>query len=104
VHLIKIAGTSAAAILLAATIAAQMSHECPQPAASSVSKPISMNDFKKRDAAEPKKKLSDDQFQVTPEITPATKFFSAEGVPPEISGEESGRLYPSRLRPTHGLI
>ena len=52
VHLTKIAGVAAAVVLLAAAIAAQVSHERPQPAVSSASEPKPMKDFKKPDEAE----------------------------------------------------
>jgi hypothetical protein len=77
VHLTKIAGTAAVVILVAAAIAAQISHERPQPAVSSASEPKPMKDFKKPDAAELKKKLSDDQFAVTQQCGTEPPFHNA---------------------------
>jgi peptide methionine sulfoxide reductase msrA/msrB len=117
--LTKIAGIAAAVILLAAAIAAQVSNDRPQPAVSSASEPKPMKDFKKPDAAELKKKLSDEQFTVTQKCGTEPPFRNAywdnhkPGIYVDVvSGEvlfssldkfDSGTGWPSFTKPAPGI-
>src|SRR5712671_4825510 len=67
----------AAAVLLAAGLVAMVRHGRAQPAGISTFEPEHMNDFKKPDAAQLKKKLSSEQFAVTQQCGTEPAFRNA---------------------------
>lgn len=66
-----------ALVLLAVVLVATVRHERTQPAETTTFEPQTMNDFKKPDAAELKKKLSSEQFHVTQQCGTEPPFRNA---------------------------
>lgn len=107
-----------ALVLLAAGLVATMRHGRTQPAETTTFNPQSMNDFKKPDAAELKKKLSSEQFHVTQQCGTEPPFRNAywdnhkPGIYVDVvSGEplfssldkfDSGTGWPSFAQPVKG--
>src|SRR6266571_6298460 len=114
---IKIAGI-AVAVLLAAGLVARVRHTSAQAANISTYEPEHMNDFKKPDAAQLKKKLSSEQFAVTQQCGTEPAFRNAywdkhkPGIYVDVvSGEplfssldkfDSGTGWPSFTQPVKG--
>jgi len=116
-HSIKIAGI-AAAVLLAAGIAAMVRHAPAKPPNISTYEPENMNDFKKPEPAQLRKKLSSEQFKVTQQCGTEPPFRNAywdnhkPGIYVDVvSGEplfssldkfDSGTGWPSFTQPVKG--
>src|SRR5438445_11697282 len=114
---IKIAGIGAA-VLLVAGLVAMVRHGRAQPAETSTFQPETMNDFKKPEPVELKKKLSAEQFAVTQQCGTEPAFRNAywdnhkPGIYVDVvSGEplfssldkfDSGTGWPSFTQPVKG--